>query len=342
MKNRIATVAVLALILLTFSCGRSATRTETPGTSAPANPAGAVVDPRNPGKGISASLLARSTDFFLVAVDEQGRFDAARTASLAVAQADSGGAVNVTVSAAKDIASSLYLYVIYPPKALRPAAATPLGALADGGKCIFLSMDKFAGSLALGAAFIGRPSKIAAGTQVFSVSFARTMGVPGAKVPAAAPPPMGADDKVTTGVGEYQGVGVGMKVTFAEVNVGDYNNNGMVEISDLGPVAAFYANGIKYPLFNNFMHNAQIDIVDGNGDGDISIADLAPMAAHYGTELAGYRIYAGHWVTSSIVWQPTYLPSNTTPGDTMTVRRPGVPGNTRVHYTYNDNLTWLP
>jgi len=65
-------------------------------------------------------------------------------------------------------------------------------------------------------------------------------------------------------------------------NVGDYNQDGIVDVKDVTPLAAHFqeeasANERKW--------------IDGNEDGIIDIKDITPLAANFGTDCAGYYIY---------------------------------------------------
>ena len=86
---------------------------------------------------------------------------------------------------------------------------------------------------------------------------------------------------------------------------GDYNGNGIVEISDLVPLAAnigaqvAYAEGStpgdpqRRPAgnFSDNPVNWRLARIDGDSNGLISVADLATLARHYGEHLDGYRVY---------------------------------------------------
>ncbi len=98
-----------------------------------------------------------------------------------------------------------------------------------------------------------------------------------------------------------------------EKNVGDYNNDGRVDIADVAPLA------------QNFMKTReqasdqeQFDILDGDGNNKIDIGDITPLAQHFFTEVAGYNVYIG---------------SASSPTDFVS-RPDDVPSNRRAEYTY--------
>lgn len=121
-------------------------------------------------------------------------------------------------------------------------------------------------------------------------------------------------------------------IDFFERNRGDGNNNGEVEISDLVPVALYYAQQVATSPF--------LDIVDFNIDGEVGIADLGPMAEYYATTLLGYDV---EWTNDQVAgpWTRLVNPNNATA--LATIRRvpdarPTAPLTTDgwVHYVFKD------
>ncbi|MCB1220691.1 MAG: hypothetical protein H7A35_04335 [Planctomycetales bacterium] len=86
---------------------------------------------------------------------------------------------------------------------------------------------------------------------------------------------------------------------------GDYNGNGLVESSDLVPLAANFGQAIGYvdgstagdPLrqpagdFRTDPVNWRLARIDGDHNGLLGLGDLATIARHYGERLDGYRVY---------------------------------------------------
>lgn len=120
----------------------------------------------------------------------------------------------------------------------------------------------------------------------------------------------------TSDLSAVAGGGGSVNLQWTEKNVGDYDLNGEVGISDLGPLALRY--GRMAPFAD------PLDAVcDGNNDGSIDIADLQPVAAYYGNKITGYRVARWNNGTSAWVFGPT-------------VARPGLGPNGWPVYTYND------
>ncbi|MCD6282180.1 hypothetical protein J7J84_01040 [bacterium] len=68
-------------------------------------------------------------------------------------------------------------------------------------------------------------------------------------------------------------------------NLGDYDQNGTVGISDITPIAMHY--GETYDIEDV---NCLLAVIDGSGNGEIDIADITPIAMNYGVECVGYDV----------------------------------------------------
>jgi len=69
-------------------------------------------------------------------------------------------------------------------------------------------------------------------------------------------------------------------LTWSYRNTGDYNQDGIVNIQDITPLAVHF----------NEAADAENEWIDGNGDGAINIQDITPLAANFFNECAGYTI----------------------------------------------------
>ena len=85
---------------------------------------------------------------------------------------------------------------------------------------------------------------------------------------------------------DFEEAGEGsVRVSFYERNVGDYDNNGIVNIADITPLAQLFNLGRE-----DGVPEVVLGKVDGNEDSVINIADITPLAAHFNTNVAGYRL----------------------------------------------------
>jgi hypothetical protein len=69
---------------------------------------------------------------------------------------------------------------------------------------------------------------------------------------------------------------------------GDYDQNGIVNISDLTPLGQNFG---KVAPPGGFPESSLEAVVDGDGNGEINIADVTPIGANFGVQCTGYRVY---------------------------------------------------
>lgn len=72
-------------------------------------------------------------------------------------------------------------------------------------------------------------------------------------------------------------------LTWSYRNSGDYNQDGLVSVLDLTPLAAHFQENVEGGAAVN-------EVIDGNEDGVIDIKDITPLAASFGVELADYAV----------------------------------------------------
>lgn len=80
--------------------------------------------------------------------------------------------------------------------------------------------------------------------------------------------------------------GNNVMLNWDEKNVGDYDNNGEVNVADITPL------GINLGKSRADASNpAEFDVVDGDGNGLITVSDITPIGAYYGNAIVGYSVY---------------------------------------------------
>ena len=77
-------------------------------------------------------------------------------------------------------------------------------------------------------------------------------------------------------------------LTWHYKNLGDYDQNGTVGISDITPLAIHYNEEV--PEDDTEQRNSIQAVVDGSDNGIVDIADITPIAMYYATECAAYSI----------------------------------------------------
>ena len=115
------------------------------------------------------------------------------------------------------------------------------------------------------------------------------------------------------------GAGQGTTGRFTEKNIGDYDNNGVVGVADITPIAIHY---LKPASDSVGAQNA-----DGDGDGSVGIPDITPIAIHYLNQISSYKIYKIESVTqpspedfvSAPVFETLNRPTGLTNSDTKPV-----------------------
>jgi PKD repeat protein len=103
-------------------------------------------------------------------------------------------------------------------------------------------------------------------------------------------------------------VGGGMcDLVWRYYNVGDYNQDGVVGIADITPLAMHF--GQTHTVAETDTLPA---VVDGSGDGTVNIADVTPIAMNFGVECASYEVQSSDAETGTFALVDTvYLNTGT-------------------------------
>ena len=112
------------------------------------------------------------------------------------------------------------------------------------------------------------------------------------------------------------------KLEWSEVNRGDYDFNGEVNVADITPIAKNHGN--TYELDNTDLTDYW---VDGDQNGEISVADITPIVTHFQNSIASYRVIAPD---GTAVLSPRE----------SSVKRPGLPNKYGVILPGSVTETW--
>lgn len=82
-----------------------------------------------------------------------------------------------------------------------------------------------------------------------------------------------------------------VELRWTQINVGDYNFDGIVGISDLTPLGQLLGTVYDRDAQDAALQRAYW--VDGNTDGAITISDITPIGQNYGAYIAGYNVRHG-------------------------------------------------
>ena len=221
--------------------------------------------------------------------------------------------VVISVEGAKDLKGAIFT-LVYPNSNYHPVAVDFGGFLGEKDEVISLSITDRDGSVPAGIVKI-HPDEAAGanGSGVIArVSFAEG----GQAVKSVSTAPNGAANKpadltiLETGTpGTYQ-------LMWHEMHVGDYDNNGTVNISDITPIAMHYGH----------LGNAdEVDELITGGEGRVGVSNITGIAMNFGTVLEGYNVY--------VAGDPNPRPNTNTLAP-YSVMRPVPPPAGRVPYSF--------
>lgn len=146
--------------------------------------------------------------------------------------------------------------------------------------------------------------------------------------------PTGAHNAVSN-LQAYCGVaGPRATVMWTERLWGDYNNDGSVDIADLGPVALYYGEDIT-----TGMNDAHMLVNAEDGNPVIGIHNLQPIADDYGMYLEGYEVWRGHFNGTLVDWETTLRPNWNAANPNWSEDRPSPPVSRRPSFRYQDDIT---
>lgn len=175
---------------------------------------------------------------------------------------------------------SLFFDLEYNPSLFTPVTAQATEAIAPLADSLCLEILNVPGLVSCGQVPLSKTTTlVAAGTVLAEVLFAkqpfgRETASAEAKVPQSnnALSPLVWDEES----GELH---------WYMVNPGDYDQNGMVGISDLTPLVIYF--GMAGP-FSFFGHPS---VVDGHNDGEINISDITPIVLNWNNYIEGFNVY---------------------------------------------------
>jgi len=123
-----------------------------------------------------------------------------------------------------------------------------------------------------------------------------------------------------------------VRLCWTQVNAGDYNFDGTVDLMDMRVVAEHY--GATIDRSSKGAVQATAYWVDGSGDGKVDGDDISTILGHYGAELAGYNVRCnGTLLKGAASGQPT-VPAG------LAVSQPGLPPRYDVEFCGGTASVW--
>lgn len=89
-----------------------------------------------------------------------------------------------------------------------------------------------------------------------------------------------------------------VRLEWTELNTGDYNFDGEVNIADITPIVLNYAK--TYRKDSAGRREQTVYWVDGDRNGEVNLADITPIVSNYGATVDGYKVYHGLSGSTSI------------------------------------------
>jgi len=339
LTRALAALLIIALLVAVFSCGgrRLTLPQASLSSDSHASHRASSYDPFAPVQptvrpdeaAIAALPGVEDSGFKLVAVNEH--YESAPELLARLQMEVDGEAVRVILT--RTIHRDAYLYLFYPTAEMHLRSADKGAAL--GEDYLFLAVAKHRGVVALGLA---RARGDGSEAMIPSGEIVRLRFASGAAKDAARAAISGIN-KVEDVAATISEDGTAL-VSWQEMHPGDYNNDGLVSILDLTPLAANFGASV-----DGAENPGKIDLIDGNRDGFIAISDITPLAANFDTTIAGYNVYRTLLATQeedpdpldSERWERVLRMEGGEPvADQPTVVREGNGQDFRLPYSLND------
>ena len=232
----------------------------------------------------SLAFPPRQIDGFSLHVWDDSYIGGATFQGLGLSIAERGDAVEVDVAVKGAVhLKALYFDLSYDAERFRPESAQPTGAMGPAEDLLHLSVFREAGKVYYGQ-IVAHPEQqrgLYGDSVLVRLSFRQE--------PALRYAAMGIEDPGYPST-ELTWDGLGT-LSWRYYNSGDYDQNGLVNLADLTPIAVHYGAespggaGMPFPVED------EASVVDGNGNGLIGLDDITRIGAYFGSRVVGYNVY---------------------------------------------------
>lgn len=228
---------------------------------------------------------ARNTAFAVTTEDGLGTF----VPSVEVEVANGQTIARIYAEQAANLEAA-YVNLAYDSSSYTPDHVEFSGLLGDADSVLTLALTNIKDVVPIGAAQIaGRADPVNSDGLLATVYF---KSEPFTESRSAANAPSNQQNAVTDLKIVSQDVG-SVSLSWTERNVGDYDNNGEVSISDLTPIALLFGQQVA-----TSSDPVWASMVDGDHNGEVNAADITPIGVNFGNQVAGYNVYTDESGTS--------------------------------------------
>jgi fibronectin type 3 domain-containing protein len=179
--------------------------------------------------------------------------------------------------------SGAYFHLDYDAGEYAPVAVEVGEFLGQGDAVLNLALTGIAGEVPVGLAQVKGAAVPVSGRGLLATVVFKHEPFTGGKAVRRAPD--GTVNQVSDLLATPNGTS-SATLQWTEKNVGDYDNNSEVGITDLQPLANFI-----FQKVNETSDPVWAGLMDGDGNGEINLADIQPIAANFGATVRGYQVY---------------------------------------------------
>lgn len=291
--KRLTSVAFILMAILLAGCTGGGTVTSTPDTASSAKSLSFVLSD-------VGSVFAGGVTPFVV--------------EHAFNPATGGYSVSVMARGAQDL-KACAVELRYPTAELHVQSAEYAGGLGEDEALSLIIQG--GGAVHMGAAIINGDVRegVYGDAELFKVEFAPG---PAAVSKSVCKAPAGSENAVIlAGSIDIDNI---VTIEWSELNRGDGDNNGTVNIADITPIAVNFYREVGSGATEE--ENNRILLADYNDDGTVKISDITPLAVHFLENLTGYNLEVREGTTGEF----SLYPDDPTP-ETPTINRDEVNPN---------------
>ncbi len=233
------------------------------------------------GNDTAGNLPEQTAEFQVSLLDGSLPAPDSQVLSSKILRQDDKALLSITVQEHSDLRAA-YLAIDYDAGRWALDEVRPLRSTADGRQWLSLSVPEAEGRLVSGVVASGLTeyAGLQEATDILTISFRRSSGNTDSTGRMSSAAPVNPASQCTLSVDQPGG-----KLNWEYRCTGDYDQNGLVNISDLTPL------GIHFGKSGPFADTSVESVVDGDGNGEINLGDITPIGQNFGRGVESYNIY---------------------------------------------------